>query len=542
MNGKGAPAFIGGFIPISDASGYYSSAEWLNQGYLLDSFGTRRPLFHGFLASLFFLAGHKWPTTLILLSIIVIFSTYFSLMEVRKHFGAEAAIVYFLVIFVYYRLWIGTTLSENLGFVLGLLSLAVLIRGVFSKNKFVIGFGIFLLSLGLNARAGAFFVLPLIVIWGWFYFTKGDVFRKKIITTFLFVVALLFGFIINNLEVNLIGLPDTQIPFGNFAASLYGMIFGGNWTAYRENPALQGLATQKELWGETYALTFAAIKANPKLLIKGMIRAWEAFFADGYLFSYFSDIKIRGILMLLGGWSILLMAFTRSDIARFLLACALGIWLSVPFVPPWDSYMMRVYATTIPLLALFSGFGIQKSAELFRNLKGGRKQKLEAPNSPGEKNTWGSPLLIFSVAIVLLCFPAPIILQRVNAARNVNALKTNWIMTEPDGQVRIQASDLSNFLNIIPDSAPYSMVPNIRRQDFLENTIPLMTLYYPEFAEVLATNLEENVSFKFDPFIDSFVIVDTQLLQKEGGGFRVEDISVDNFSIIIIRNENSLEK
>ncbi len=270
MNGKGAPAFIGGFIPISDANGYYSSAEWLNQGYLLDSFGTRRPLFHGFLASLFFLAGHKWPTTLILLSIIVIFSTYFSLMEVRKHFGAEAAIVYFLVIFVYYRLWIGTTLSENLGFVLGLLSLAVLIRGVFSKNKFIIGFGIFLLSLGLNARAGAFFVLPLIVIWGWFYFTKGDVFRKKIITTFLFVVALLFGFIINNLEVNLIGLPDTQIPFGNFAASLYGMIFGGNWTAYRENPALQGLATQKSfhiMTRQNYQMEFVYLAIQLNLLL-----------------------------------------------------------------------------------------------------------------------------------------------------------------------------------------------------------------------------------------------------------------------------------
>jgi len=543
MKGGGnGTTLLGGFIPISDAKGYYSSAEWLNQGHLLNSWGTRRPLFHGFLATLFFLAGHKWPTTLILLSIIVIFSTYYSIMEVRKHFSVEAAIIYFLVIFVFYRRFIGTTMSANLGIILGLLSLAVLIRGVFSKNKFIIGFGILLLSLGLNARAGAFFVLPLIVIWGWFYFTKGDVFRKKITTTFLFVAALLLGFIINNLDVNLIGLPDTQIPFGNFAASFYGLVFGGRWTAYMKNPALQGLASEKELWEKTYALTFAAIKANPKLLINGMLRAWEEFLANGYPFIYFSDIILRVILMMFGGWSLLLMAFKRSEITRFLLACGVGIWLSVPFVPPWDADRMRAYATTIPLLALIIGFGIQLFSEGLRNLKGSGKLKLEAPNSPRENNTWRSPLVVFSVAIVLLCFPAPIILQRVNAALNTNALKTNWITTETKGQVRIQATDLINFLNIIPDSAPYSMVPNIRRQDFMENNIPLLLKYYPELAEVLAINLEENVSFKFDPFMNSFVIVDTQLLQKEGGVFEVEDISVDKFPITIIRNENPLDQ
>ena len=130
----------------------------------------------------------------------------------------------------------------------------------------------------------------------------------------------------------------------------------------------------------------------------------------------------------------------------------------------------------------------------------------------------------------------------VSFGSNVVWLKTNWITTETNGQVRIQTSDLSNFLNIIPDSAPYSMVPNIRRQDFLENTIPLMTLYYPEFAEVLATNLEENVSFKFDPFMDSFVIVDTQLLRDDGGIFLTEDLSVKSFPITIIRNEIYLDR
>jgi hypothetical protein len=214
----------------------------------------------------------------------------------------------------------------------------------------------------------------------------------------------------------------------------------------------------------------------------------------------------------------------------------------VPFVPPWDADFMRAYATTIPMIALFLGFGIQKSVELVEGLKETWKQKTIDPGNLVENETWRSPLIIFSTVIILLCFPLPIILQRVNAAQNINLEKTNWITEEPDGHVRIQASDLSNFLNIVPDSAPYSMVPNIRRQDFLENTIPLLREAYPEFAKALETNLTENVSLRFDSFKNRFVIIDTQLLKKDSGVFRVEDGSVKYFQIIIIRSKNQLDQ
>jgi len=538
MQGGSGGTYLGGFLPFSDANGYYSSAETLNRGYLLNSWSTRRPIFHAFLSSLFFLAGKKWVATLILLSILIIYSSYFSLKEIRKYFGAEAASVYIVIIYMFFRQYIGSTLSENLGIILGLLSMAVIIRGIFTKKIFIVSFGVFLLSLGLNARAGAFFVLPLILLWSWFFFTSGEKYKVKTGKTFLLLVAIIGGFLINSLLINWIGSPDKGIPFGNFAAVLYGLVFGGDWTLYQNNPALQGLVSERELWNKTYSIVFLAIKDNPTLLLSGALRAWMYFLANGFPFIYFYDRTVRMTLLIFSGYSLILMIFTRSHIARFLLACAIGIWFSVPFAPPWDSGGMRVYATTIPLLAMFPAFGIYKSLELINRLMSGDKQRLSIPPLSSERKTWRSNLLIFSIVIVLLCFPFPIILQRVNAARNTNLMDIQLGIKQSGDLMSVQLHDPNNFLNIVPDNVKYSMVPNVRKKDFFENSNPIFKMY-PETLEVLKTNLNENMSLKFDPFIYRWIIIDTRLLQKGRGIFETENIRVKNFEVTLIRSENN---
>ncbi|MEI7989468.1 MAG: hypothetical protein WCI88_10540 [Chloroflexota bacterium] len=534
--------YLGGFLPFSDANGYYSSAERLNVGYLLDSWGTRRPFFHAFLSTLFFLAGKNWVVTLILLSILIIYSSYFSLKEICKYFGAEAASIYIVIIYMFFRRLIGLTMSENLGIIFGLLSMSVMIRGIIFKNKFILSFGIFLLTLGLIARAGAFFVLPLILLWSWFFFTRGETFKGKTVTTFLLLVAIIAGFFINSLMINWIGSPDKGAPFGNFASSLYGLVFGGNWTLYKNNPSLQGLESETELWNKTYSIIFSAVKDNPMLLLRGMLRAWKLFLANGFLFTYFQDRNIQMTLLIFSGCSLILMVFIRSHIARFLLFCAMGIWFSVPFAPPWDSGSMRVYATTIPLFAMIPAFGIYKSVGFINGLMAGDKQRQLIPTFPSERKTWRSSLIIFSMVIIFLCFPSPIILQRVNAARNATLMETKWGIHESGDLMRVQLYDTSNFLNILPDSVQYSMVPNIRRKDFMENSSPKLKINYREFSEVLATNLKENVSLKFDPFINRWVIVDTRLLQNGRGIFEAENINGKYFDISIIRSENNKDE
>ena len=59
----------------------------------------------------------------------------------------------------------GSLLSENLGLALGAAALALLWDGVQSGRRWLLALGLFTLALALNARAGAFFALPALVIW-----------------------------------------------------------------------------------------------------------------------------------------------------------------------------------------------------------------------------------------------------------------------------------------------------------------------------------------------------------------------------------------
>jgi hypothetical protein len=64
-------------------------------------------------------------------------------------------------------------MSENTGFLLGSVGTAILLSGVRRSEFLRALLGIFLMTLALNARNGAFIVLPLLVIWASLYFSKG---------------------------------------------------------------------------------------------------------------------------------------------------------------------------------------------------------------------------------------------------------------------------------------------------------------------------------------------------------------------------------
>ena len=67
-----------------------------------------------------------------------------------------------------------------------------------------------------------------------------------------------------------------------------------------------------------------------------------------------------------------------------------GIFLSIPFVPPNDSNQMRVYAATVTFLIVFSMFGLKA---LITRVS---KKKMEALSDPKSD---GKPALIFGVVL-----------------------------------------------------------------------------------------------------------------------------------------------
>ena len=77
------------------------------------------------------------------------------------------------------------------------------------------------------------------------------------------------------------------------------------------------------------------------------------FLGTGYPFSFLglglTNLALR-LLATLG--LVLCLRRRREPLPSLVLAASLGVLLSVPFIPPWDADLMRVYAATLPFVAV----------------------------------------------------------------------------------------------------------------------------------------------------------------------------------------------
>ncbi len=198
------------------------------KGSFFPLFSSRRPLFAGMLAALLGLTGRNLQLTLAVLVAITAIACYLLAREVQSTHGTLAATLVMVVLFVYYRRFTGTTLTENLGFLQAALGLAWLWRGGRQKkSSYVLG-GIFLLTLALNARAGTFFILPALVVWAAWVFHE-----KKIVSFSVLAMAsgaVVAGFLVNTIIFHALASPAGN-SFANFSYTLYDLASGGKgWT------------------------------------------------------------------------------------------------------------------------------------------------------------------------------------------------------------------------------------------------------------------------------------------------------------------------
>jgi len=375
---------IGGLLPYSDANAYYSDALRLLHGHRFTDFASRRPLFPAFFASVLFLTDGDLRLALLATTALTAAAIAIAMRDVERYAGTAAALFLALCLFLFYRRSIGAVLTEHLGLTLGCLAFCFLWRGAHTQHLPSVFGGLFLLSLALNARAGAFLVLPAIACWVAWEFRGPR--RSAVRLLGGAAVALLVGFAINHLLLHAVGIPGAA--FSNFSYTLYGLVFGGNWTtALRQHPALAALPPLEQST-RVYALAWEQIRTHPLSLVNGCLNAWKAFFVGqsgtwcSFLF-HLSPDWITLSEMLTDGWAavnlrrdvwtllslvgrelwavvmnVLLVAGTlalvrkpRSPLVRLHGAAWAGILLSVPFAPPWDADNMRAYAATIPFLA-----------------------------------------------------------------------------------------------------------------------------------------------------------------------------------------------
>lgn len=370
-SGQSEPYVVSGLIPYNDAATYFNDANRLLDGSLLSDGSSRRPLSIGLLGAILGLTGRNLQNATAVLALIEVAACVLMALEMRRTKGAAAGAFTFWIVFLFARRFIGTTMTESLGITLGALALAYLCRGAGQKSlRFVLA-GLFLLSLALNVRAGAFFVLPVLVLWIGWIFRERSVFAWKPAVLGALVIAIGFG--INTLTFRLIGTPGGQL-FGNFSESLYGLASGGErWSYVYEQYSETENLSDSERYGQIYRMAFDLIKENPMGIVKGSLKQWGLLFSDTW-FSVYAYVggedttNNRVVHLVL--YALCMVALVQSirkwkiPFHSLLLMSTLGIFISVPFVPPGDAHKMRAYAATIPLLALLPAVGLSELLQL----------------------------------------------------------------------------------------------------------------------------------------------------------------------------------
>jgi hypothetical protein len=504
MSGRYA---IGGLLPIYDGSNYYQGARMVLEGGRLSVIASWRPLFSGTFATLLGLTQQNLQLTVAILVFINAIAGFFLAREIQRSHGTLAGILVLTLTFLYYRNYIGSAMTENLGLGLGAVGLAILWRGAIDERINLCLFGILLLTLALNARAGAFFILPALILWGTWYFRGSSRFSARFLLGGISIVLL--GFILNSVVFKTIGFPEA-IANSNFSYSLYGLVVGGRWNTVLEHyPQLNSL-DEIEKSKKVRELALEALRANPFGLVTGFFRAWQHFFFDNFVFSFVKSTQINVTLHLLSLLAIANCYRQRhSPVASLMVAASIGTFFSVPFVPPWDAGI-RPYAATIPVFSLYPALGLNWVAQKIKWQK-----LIRVP----PQNKQPRVLLIFGLGLILLSTQGPIATKILSHPSQLGDLSC------PVGTTLVYFRySAGSSINLLTDDAiARSYAPNLRIGDFrdgLRRFLNSPDRNMSEFAKILAklppnSTLSNQINLQNGAIV--WAIAPTNLLPKRFG-------------------------
>lgn len=356
---------LGGILPWSDAHGYYEGANhFLENGYL-NAWNTRRPLNAILFSMRLFLANYNFKIALILQALLCGLTCMLVARSISNTFGKVASVATLFILFVFASVFIPTTLSETLGLTLGCLAFVFLWEGVQSKHAGLFFSAGLLLMVGLNTRAGAFFILPLVIAWLGYHFRNiADHQRFNWKISFLFALGLLCGCVFNFLLIKLYADPTTGgAAHGNFALTLFGLVSGGKtWSyAYTAFPELSTMSEASQA-PFLYAKSWETFRAQPWNLMLGILQGWAVLMKAilSFFQTAFPNIVIKSLVRITG--AIILFFGLRNFIRLYrnhpdtfgLLSIALlGMFLSAAGI--WTDGGFRVFAVTVPFFAAAVG-------------------------------------------------------------------------------------------------------------------------------------------------------------------------------------------
>jgi len=471
-SGESQSTILSGLIPLFDAGTYYMDALQLMNGNPFSIFSARRPLFAGLLAVLLSITGHNLMISLAILTAMTGLACYVTAREIQRTHGAEIAVFILMVLFLFHRAHSGISMSESLGVTLGTLGFGLLWRGASTKNLLFIWAGLLTTTLALNARAGAFFMLPILILWSGWLLREDKLIPWKIL--FISASAVVLGFIFNLALTRLIAVSN-GVPFANFSYTLYGLASGGKSWAYvfEVHPEVLGIQ-EPEKTKIIYQLAFELIRANPMQTVQGALFNWKMLFSDSWynIYAYMGgeNWQITAItrwgmylLCILGifGW----FRNRKDPIQSLVMAATIGIFISVPFLPPTDAYRMRPYAASIVIFAALPAMGLIIILNQIKKIPLNILDKTSIPQS--------SSMPAYTFVLILVLLVGPVLIK--------STAKPQSVQTTPcaDGLTPIIVKfDEGTYINIKKQNDPFlDWMPNFHTGTFKENSHSLADSY-----------------------------------------------------------------
>lgn len=442
---------IGGLVPSSDADSWVSGGWRILETELLSEGDQRRPINAGLFALRLYIAG-SFQGSLMLGAIVCAAASLYAAYALKSSVGWPGAVTFLFFAFWLIQEHLPLAMTEVHGFIFGCLALGCLWQAALTRSSLLFFLGLALLSIGLNARSGPFFVLPALLCWGIMNF--GGVKRLSLKVLFVGTLAILSGFLMS-IWVGWLWGSEKGTQQANFALTLYGMAVGGKgWLqAFSDFPEILGggfgSGNEAYIARFLYAESLKEIIGQPYRFIEYFLKELWEFFS---LFLRY-DLGVSRIAMALAGFWILIR--WRDRLSQMAVLMFVGIWCSSPFL--MDDAGVRPFA---PVFAVFASIPAVAVGLVWRTIL---KNKIGALT----KEVQGVSFLSGNVVIVSLFLVSVILGPVVSVWAYQNSPNQKYGEC-PDGFVSVETSAyLLSYVNVVDNDDANIRVPEIRYDDFL---------------------------------------------------------------------------
>ena len=331
---------VGGLIPGNDAAGWIQSTWHLLETNEIVGMGTRRPLDTG-LRALFLIISGNLIESIKLTTFFCALSSVFLTLQVKRSYGWLTAVVSFIAELILIKEFLPLSMSAPYGFIFGNLGIAALLVAISRQSVGSWLLGLAALSIGLNIRAGPFFLLPLLWLWISIFPGRLGIKTSRIRLSLGSLLTASIGFI-GSLLINQYWSAGGEIH-SNLALHLYGMVSGGQgWdAALNDYPGLSS--------DELLSVSTKIFLESPELFFSYYFSELFEFFR---LFLRYELGLSRSLIVIALVWLVL---NRGRHLAQMLFFAILGIWLSSPFL--MDDAGKRVFAVAFPILGILTGLG-----------------------------------------------------------------------------------------------------------------------------------------------------------------------------------------